>query len=194
MHSINLLPWRECQKQKQLYRFFILMLSLLVIVITFLVILHHHINKELIKYKRIVNTSIIQMTQIKTSIYKIQIYKQKISKFDEQLKLNNQVLDKQHIILFALNKIVDEKPNQLMLESIAYKNKVFILLGQTMSNDSISAFIKHIKTLSIFNQVNLVEVNAKNQLSSTQQFKLNLSLNLKASIRLQEINYHALSI
>lgn len=193
MHSINLLPWREWQKQKQLYHLLQMIISVLFIIIVIVVSFHRYLNHQLIQYQAMQQETLNNSTKQSSKLKEIDILKGKIATYEKSLNLIKQLKIKQNIPLVILDVLAEKIPSNTSINAIRYQNQVITLIGQAKDNKTIALFVEHLKTTAIFNDINLEEVTINSKALLDQQFKISMTLDYRIPDTSKKESHHALS-
>ena len=142
--SINLLPWREKEKQRQQYLIWgILAVSILTVVVGLFI---WHINLEqFLRQQKNKSHQIQTQTGVLTQKYRAIMGIHKTSdKLLDQIQTVEQIQYQQQLTLFALRELVAKIPSNIYLLSVNKQEQAVIINGIAATHANIEVFVNNI--------------------------------------------------
>ena len=170
MTQINLLPWREQQRQDskiQLAIVFSIGLGLALLV----VLLAHFYMTSLIKtQQKRVNFLTSELAQIKTDMINLNKQKEQVTQVESALNFIIGLRAKSFRAVHLLNQLAAVTPESITLISVMRDKDLVLLEGEAQSDLDITQLMKRLSGLPGFTQPVLTEISAKKEPPMTERY------------------------
>jgi type IV pilus assembly protein PilM len=160
--SINLLPWRSINRQRE-KRLFLLALIFSVMVGILIVLSLHDMLVSKTEYQLSKNNKIKQeISKLDSTLKKIDNLKDKSSSLEKRMLIFKELQNKQFKAFAALTAINNNIPDTILLKKIQYEGNSVTIYGEANSYDNILLFMKNIEKTKLFADFKLREVADNN--------------------------------
>jgi type IV pilus assembly protein PilN len=168
--QINLLPWREQDREMERKKFFVLFGSMIGFAFFVIFILHVYVNNHL-------KQQVKEMSYLKEEISHGQLETNMLLKQKEELPLmENQLKFLQKLklsglqIVSLLNELVKIVPPSISLTRIIYSKRNTIIDGIAQSDWQITHFIRNISRSSLFKQPEIIQISNKPEKADEKKY------------------------
>ena len=150
MVKINLLPWRETQRQEKQQRFLLLLSFSLIIVLSVFGLIHIHIvNQQSSQIQR--NTMLqYEITSQDKNISAMNILEAKTNQIISKINYLNMLQKTRLDTLGLLNQLAPAIPSTVFLTKLTRINHEVIIEGKTQSSGALSEFMQQIENEALF--------------------------------------------
>lgn len=181
MIDINLLPWRQQQRDRRERIFKRCLILTVIIAIAIVLIIHNVLNARLrqLQHKnKLLSANVKQLvaTNAQLNIDKIS-YQRLIDKMNHLNLLHNQATQTVH--LFEV--VTDSVPKGLFLEKFSRKGEQIFLAGHANVNATVTLFLNHLVQSHLFKNAELTRLSADEHSNDLgQYFEITLGQHLEA--------------
>lgn len=178
MILINLLPWREQQRERHKVHFFYCLaatiLATLLLVLLIFSIVSGQLHAEL-SAKQYLNN---QISELDVKIAKIQTLKEQRLQLIERMQLIEQLQRSRASTVRLLDEMVRIMPKGVFLQEMHRTGDMVLLTGKAESNSRVSDLMRHIECSMWLNDPILTEIKAddKSQASLSHGFELKMTI------------------
>lgn len=177
MMQINLLPWREQEKEARKVRFFANLAGFIGFSLLFLVILHfyidHDINHQLLRNAYLQS----EMNQEQQNLAALKKMVQDQASFEDQLHFIIKLREQSLQVVRLLDLLTKTIPDTVSLDKVMRQGNVITITGETPSNLEITAFMKNLSQFPYFTQPVLTQITGQTEKKDeeNQSFELKMS-------------------
>ena len=171
MIQINMLPWRERAREIKKKNFFI-SLAISIGFALFLIFLFHMYYYDLIAYQDKRNAFLqAEIAEKQTEINELRKNKEQQALIQTKLQFLMGLREKSYRAVRLLNEMLRIVPDSITLSKLARDENAITIEGRAQSELAITAFLKSISEVSIFNQPVLTGINSQqNNTDSAERF------------------------
>jgi len=184
VEGLNLLPWRELQREDKKRQFIVMIVTAILLGIFFIILGHTLVARKIQQQESVNHFLQTEIKQLDQNITEIDNLKQRKQLIMHRLELMYQLQASRPLFVKAYDELVRIIPSGLYIASINRKENTLIVKGYSESIQRISELMKNAEHSKWFKRPQLQEVKTSNKNKNYQrEFTLKLTL---ASIRLYE--------
>lgn len=161
MIQINLLPWREAEKEARKVRFVAILAGFIGLSLFILVILHfyidHSINRQLLRNSYLQS----RLDQEQQNLGNLKKMKEQQAVFMSELYFIIKLREQSLQVIRLLDNLTKTIPNTVFLNKIMRQKDTIVLDGEAESNLNITQFMKNLGQSHYFTPPILNEITAK---------------------------------
>lgn len=170
MTQINLLPWREQERQAKKNKFAIVIGIAIGITVFFILLVHLYLN-SLIDSQNQRNTYLTTtLNQEQANLGDLNKEQTKQTDISTQLRFLYSLSNSSYQAVRLLDQLARTVPNGVSLSSVARNGNAITLLGKTQSNLQVTLFMKNIANSPIFKQPVLTEISSKQSTTGDEKY------------------------
>lgn len=175
MANINLKPWRELKRKRQVKRFVFCWLAFLIVGLAIAIMLFLHANNQ-VRIQDNRNDLIKgEIAQVETSIAELNGLQKEREQLIDRVELIRALQGERSDVVHVFDQLPKVVPGDLYLKSMDYRNGVFKVKGEASNNSEISGFMRNLEASEWFKEPNLSKV-VSGRGKSTSSFDLTFKL------------------
>jgi type IV pilus assembly protein PilN len=170
MISINLLPWREEERQIQKIRFGITMALTIVCALIFVLFCHVYVKKSIAYQQERIAYLDVELGKEGLVLRELNEKKKAQMAVYSELEFIFAMRKKSHQAVQLLEGLAKVVPDAVTFNKIVRTNHTITILGKSTSNLQITQLMKNIKDISFFKDPKLEEITGKENMSGDERF------------------------
>lgn len=178
MATINLLPWREEQREERKREFYVMLAVSAVFALSLVVTMHLVVSGMIAKQNARNDFLKSEIAQLDTRIQSIKLLKEKKSKFLARMSVIQDLQANRPYIVKFFEQLIALLPDGIHLSTLKHEGHKFMLTGVADSNTSISSLMRNIESSNWVTRPRLTEIKQSKKGSSEQSFILQLEENI----------------
>lgn len=178
MTDINLLPWREEQRQTQKQRFLLTLGTVAILSVLLISGIHLTISHSITKQKKLNTIIQHEITLLNNHTRQTHTLKQQMLTLSTRMEAITALQTTRPQIVHLLEELMTLLPNTIQLTRVTRKDNLITLHGLSNANHSISQLIRNIKRSPWLTQptLHILKTQPAQHKQHTHEFVLNLVL------------------
>ncbi len=194
MAHINLLPWRDAQRQAKKKEYFGI-LGLVALVTFGLFFLIGTAVEKMIDNQRFRNQFLeTQIAALDQQIEKIKEIKQKKADIEQQMALIEQLQTSRNVAANMMDELARIVPSGVNFTSLKRINNQIVVEGQSESNNRLAEFMRQLQNSQVFDGEDLASIRSSRETgSAVSEFKITfyISQQVAPDLSLSEVDQGA---
>lgn len=182
MAHINLLPWREVQRQKDKKQYVGSLIFISLIVFLLFWLLGEFIEKQIRNQEFRNNYLQQEISILDAQINRIREIRTTKAAISQRMALIEQLQISKNVSPILFDELARIVPNGVFFEKMTRTGNQIEIIGLSESNNRLSSFMRALETSTVFNTGELSSIKADSaSLNAVSNFKLTFSLSSKVA-------------
>lgn len=170
MTQINLLPWREQERQLKRLRFLSILLSFIGFTLVLIFLLHVYYAVLISQSNKQVNLMQASLQQESKALMQLNAQNKEKIKIDTDVKFLIELHKQSYAAIRLLDELPRIIPEAVSLTRLERNNRDITLIGKAGSNLQVTLFMENIGKSKYFKQPILTEITGKENASGDERF------------------------
>lgn len=170
MTQINLLPWREQQRQDSKIQLAIVFSVCLALTLIILLLAHFYMTRMIRVQQSRIDFLTSELAHIKNDMINLNKQKEQVTQLESALNFIIGLRAKSFRAVHLLNQLAAVTPETITLISITRDKDLVLLEGEAQSDLDITQLMKRLSGLPGFTQPVLTEISAKKEPPITERY------------------------
>lgn len=177
MSHINLLPWRESQRQEQKKQFLTLLFAVALFVMIIVWLIGMLIDSQIANQNQRNSFMEGQILVLDAEIAKIKDIKESKKAIEQRMALIEQLQTSRNVAPIVLDELVKIIPPGVSFRSLSRQGNLIEISGVSESNNRLSSFMRNLEDSKVFGNGELSSIVADTTASdAVSEFKLNFMI------------------